>query len=335
MEIYYDNLQEGLWFKKLSHDFDKAKLIAINDIVPGSPVSKVLIYDRPDIILSDDSKPILVIERTVEVPTGHNVGQRFARLAAAAEAKIPLVYFGPYMARKHGGATSGPRYMNLRLFYALDVLADINKTPVTTINWPVDKNCELVLGSAKDELIKEYVDLFLAEYKKSGLKGLSSAIFKSSFHAKQTEERENFIKKYVRAPKEYDLPPPSVKILDIKDFLKLAKLPSDLLKDFDEVVLYNIGMTYVRSDPYTGTGMLYQYLYVLGEKIKKRALVLKFPYISKDLWEAASKSGKRKDIRLFTHIADLALFKDSFWIREPLVSRSPEPIIAQKLPLKK
>src|SRR3989344_360569 len=143
MEIYYDNLQEGRWFKQLNHDFDNAKLIAINDIVSGTAVSKVLAYDRPDIILADKEKPILVIERTIEVPTGHNVGQRFARLAAAAEAKIPLVYFGPYMARKHGGETEGPRYMNLRLFYALDVLADINSTAVTAINWPVDDNYEL------------------------------------------------------------------------------------------------------------------------------------------------------------------------------------------------
>src|SRR4030042_3089332 len=296
MEIYYDNLQEGQRFRQLNPEFSSAELIAINDIVPGTPVAKALEYDRPDIILADAGQPILVIERTVEVPTGHNVGQRFARLAAAAEAKIPLVYFGPYMARKHGGVTAGPRYMNLRLFYALDVLADINKTPVTTINWPVDKNCELIRGAAKDDLMREYIQLFLAEYKKSGLKDMASAILKSAFHSKQIEERENFIKKHVRAPREYDLPPPSVKILDSKTFLKSRNVPPHLLWGFDEVVLYDVGMTYVRSDPYTGTGMLYQYLYVLGEKAKKRALILHFPNISKNLWEAASKSGRRKDV---------------------------------------
>ena len=91
MEIYYDNLQEGTWFKGLNPSFKSAKLIAINDIVVGTPVAKALEYDRPDIILADNGIPILVVERTIEVPTGHNVGQRFARLAAAAEAKIPLV----------------------------------------------------------------------------------------------------------------------------------------------------------------------------------------------------------------------------------------------------
>ena len=53
---------------------------------------------------------------------------------------MPVVYFGPYVARKHGGVTEGPRYMNLRLFYALDVLARINSTAVTTIDLAIDED---------------------------------------------------------------------------------------------------------------------------------------------------------------------------------------------------
>lgn len=326
MEIYYDSLQEGTWFQGLHSDFKNAKLIPINDIVTGTPVAKALEYDRPDIILADKDEPILVIERTIEVPTGHNVGQRFARLAAAAEAKIPLVYFGPYMARKHGGATAGPRYMNLRLFYALDILADINKSAVSTVNWPVDDKCELVRTKAKDDRMVRYIDLFLSSYKKSGIKGVHKAIFESSFNAEQIEERENFITKYVRKPKEYDLPPPSVQIENVESFSKRTKISLDLLKNFQEVVFYNVGMKYVRSDPYTGTGMLYQYLYVLGEKSTKRALVLYFPHITKEMWEKASASGRRKDVRLFKHIADLIIFKNGVWERTPLIPRSPEPV---------
>lgn len=327
MEIYYDSLQEGTWFKGLNADFREASLIPINDIVIGSAVAKALEYDRPDIILADQGIPILVIERTIEVPTGHNVGQRFARLAAAAEAKIPLVYFGPYMARKHGGATAGPRYMNLRLFYTLDILANINGSAVTTINWPVDSKCELLRTPVKDDTIKEYIDLFLLNYKKLGLKGINHAILQSPFNAKRIEEREIFIQKYVKSPKEYDLPPPSVRIMDVDAFLKIANnIPKEYLKDFQEVVFYGVGMRYVRSDPYTGTGMLYQYLYVLGEKSIKRALVLHFPHITKEMWNKASASGRRKDVRLFNHIADLIIFKDGYWKRELLVPRSPELI---------
>jgi hypothetical protein len=327
MEIYYDSLQEGTWFQGLNSSFKDATLIPINDIVSGTPAARALEYDRPDIILADRGIPILVIERTIEVPTGHNVGQRFARLAAAAEAKIPLVYFGPYMARKHGGATSGPRYMNLRLFYTLDILADINKSAVTTINWPVDDKCELLRTDAKDKTIKEYINLFLSNYKKLGLKGVNQAILKSSFTTERIEEREKFIENYVRAPKEYDSPPPSVQILSKGVFLKMGtSVSAKDLKNFQEVVLYNVGMSYVRSDPYTGTGMLYQYLYVLGEKSIKRALVLHFPHITKEMWTKASGSGRRKDVRLFKHIAELIIFKDGYWKREVMIPRSSEPL---------
>ena len=109
-EIYYDDLQEGMWFKSLNPSFGEAVLHPITGASSVNPaLAPVLQYDRPDIVLTDSGKPILVIERTVEVPSGHNVGQRFARLAAAAQAKIPLVYFGPYAAYKHGGETQGPR----------------------------------------------------------------------------------------------------------------------------------------------------------------------------------------------------------------------------------
>lgn len=314
MKIYYDSLQEGQWFKGLHPFFEDAELLPINgNNGENSPLSKALEYDRPDIILTDKDEPILVIERTIEVPTGHNVGQRFARLAAAAEARIPLVYFGPYMARKHGGATEGPRYMNLRLFYTLDILAQLNKTAVTTINWPVDDYCELLRTPEKDARMKEYIKLFLAEYKKRGLKGINEALLGSSFQTEQAEEREKFINEYVRSPGGYDTPPPSVSIVDVKDFIKQREVDPSILHGIEEVVFYNVGMRYVRSDPYTGTGMLYRYLYVLGEKMKKRALVLHFPHITQTLWEEASKSGKRKDVRLFKHIADFIVLKDGIW----------------------
>ena len=120
--VFCDSLQEGMWFKNLHPDFANASLM----VIPGSQreqkkygIDRVLQYDRPDIVLKDNNRVIFVLERTVEVPSGHNVGQRFGRLVASAKERIPVVYFGPYMAYKHGGDTAGPRYMNLRLFYSL------------------------------------------------------------------------------------------------------------------------------------------------------------------------------------------------------------------------
>ena len=103
-EIFCDSLQEGLWFKKLNNSFSEARLVVIPNSQKGQQkygIDKVLQYDRPDIVLKDNDDVIFVLERTVEVPSGHNVGQRFGRLVAAAKERIPVVYFGPYMARQN------------------------------------------------------------------------------------------------------------------------------------------------------------------------------------------------------------------------------------------
>ena len=95
LKIYYDSIQEGHWFKKLHPKLDSAELHPFPSKGKGDVrLAKVLAYDRPDIVLTDHDEPILVVERTVEVPSGHNVGQRFARLAAAAQMRVPCVYFG-------------------------------------------------------------------------------------------------------------------------------------------------------------------------------------------------------------------------------------------------
>ena len=60
--------------------------IDINPLIQNI-IQKLLKYDRPDIILVKEGVPKLVIEKTREVPTGHNVGQRFARLVNAVESK--------------------------------------------------------------------------------------------------------------------------------------------------------------------------------------------------------------------------------------------------------
>ncbi|MFL6318179.1 MAG: hypothetical protein ACJ73C_15780, partial [Nitrososphaeraceae archaeon] len=55
-----------------------------------------------DIILVEDEVPKLILEKTREVPTGHNVGQRFGRLVNAAEEGVMVIFFLPFIARKHG-----------------------------------------------------------------------------------------------------------------------------------------------------------------------------------------------------------------------------------------
>jgi len=129
MEILYDSIQEGEWFKGLHPKLNNATMAPFPRNPNNEKIAKVLSYDRPDIVLIDNNSPILVLERTREVPSGHNVGQRFARLVAAAQMQVPSVYFGPYKAYKHGNDTAGPRYMNLRLFYAIKKCQKLRMLP--------------------------------------------------------------------------------------------------------------------------------------------------------------------------------------------------------------
>lgn len=323
--ILYDAPQEAAWFRSLNSRLADANEVSITEARGWPSMQKVLLYDRPDIVLLDGKTPILVVEETVEVPSGHNVGQRFARIAAAAEAGVPSLYFGPYEARKHGGNTAGPRYMNVRLFHALDAMEQITGTAVTTINWPVDGNHEVRRDQTKDKDVREYIETFLALYAgQPDLRQLNSALLKSDIHGRMVAERATFARNSINNPGQYDSPPPSVKILTPTAFRRSHGRIDGEFQRVSELVVYEVGMNHIRSDPYTGMSMLYRYLYVLGRP--SRALVLWFPNITEEMWRTAAASDNRKDVRLFQITADAILFSDRLVLRESLITPRPEPV---------
>lgn len=315
--ILYDEPQEAGWFRGLHPSFADANEEPITLAQRRSSVQSVLAYDRPDIVLLDGSVPVLVVEETVEVPSGHNVGQRFARIAAAAEAGVPCVYFGPYVAKKHGGATSGPRYMNVRLFHALDAMERKTRSAITTINWPVDSRYEVRRDRGKDHDVREYIATFVNLYTSlHSLQEVNSALLRSSIHARMIDERRSFVLDAIRRPEQYDVPPNSVEILPTDAFEQRYSGVTGSATKAAEVVLYKVGMNSIRSDPYTGMAMLYRYLYVAEHP--SRALVLWFPNVTEAMWRSAAGGTSRKDIRLFRIAADAILFADRFVPRQQL-----------------
>lgn len=313
--IYCDDLQEGIWFQELDPHFENAEL----EVIPSKKaeimscgLDEVLKYDRPDIILKDENNVIFVLERTVEVPSGHNVDQRYGRLLAAAEANIPIVYFGPYMAYKHGGNTAGPRYMNLRLFYSLKKASELYNTAVTTINWPVDRDCEVLKTPAKDNRIKQYLNLFFSYYDRFGQNGLSQYIKNSAFQAEQYREQEAFARKEIRNPGQYNYPPESLEIISVSSFCNRYGLNLQLPRSIQSVVLYHIGMTYIRSDPYVGMAALYKTLY--GDE--SNIVVLEFANIDSSSWFEQQRTSKT--YRMYKTFCDAILFRDEFIWQEKL-----------------
>jgi hypothetical protein len=195
-------------------------------------------------------------------------------------------------------------------------MAEIEQTAVTTVNWPLDKNYELVQTSFKDQRVRAYLELFFRVYGNVELPSVCNQIRNSEFEREQDVERRNFISTDVARPEDYDGPPDSVKIAVWREISQLAaRRPQNL--SCAETVLYQVGMKYVRSDPYTGMAMLYSYLYCNGLKERTRNLVLHFPNIKKQTWEALAGSD-RKDIRLYRLTADGILFKDGYLRHEEL-----------------
>ena len=309
--ILFDEPQEAQWFRSLHHAFSDIEEEPINHRKTHSNrIRAVLAYDRPDIVLLDHNEPILSVEQTVEVPSGHNVGQRFARIAASAELCVPFLYFCPYVAKKHGGETAGPRYMNARLFKALEVVERVTGSAITTINWLVDENFEVRRDSEKDSDVRDYMNSFLELYDRTrSSPQLVDSLLKSDIHTRMVAHREAFVRDSIRRPEQYDSPPNSVKILNRLQFRKKYNLCEavDEPLEFDEVVVYEVGARYLRSDPYTGMAMLYRYLYVV--EFPSRIFVLWFPHISGNDWDKAAKNPQRKDIRLFRLVADAAIFQ--------------------------
>lgn len=58
-------------------------------------IKKILYLDAPDLIVEMNHEPIFSIEVSTEAGTGHNVFQRFARLAASVENNVPAFYIYP------------------------------------------------------------------------------------------------------------------------------------------------------------------------------------------------------------------------------------------------
>ena len=311
LTVYYDDEQEWDWFAGLDPRLDTAPGHPLVSAARDAALAPCIQYDRPDILLTYLGMPVLVLERTVEVPSGHNVGQRFARLAAAAEQSVPVVYFGPFKARKHGGSTAGPRFMNLRLFYALAMVEKLTPSAVTTIDWPVDDDCELIRSPEKDERVRQYVSELLDRLEAGFVdsRSLSSEMQATTVYKSLHAERLAFETTGVKRPEQYDGPPPSVDVVSGGRASRM--LGASELVDWDEVVVYTVGMKNIRSDPYTGMAMLYRYLYVLP--YPGRALILDFPEISIADWtRVAGVSSARKDVRLYRHVADGVHFSDGY-----------------------
>ncbi len=283
--IYCDNRGEGLWFKGLSNRVKEATLHFIGGRgLNPPPIDDLIRYDRPDIILLADDKPVMVVEKTREVPTGHNVGQRIARLVRAVESGVLTIKFFPFDARKHGSYTAVCN-LNIRLLEAFAAMTRIHGVPILAVNWPVDKHGELVDGGTENDRVKAVV----CDYLETDHNSRCGEIL-----AQQRIMADEYKARLARRGA-YARPPGSVVTVPSKSLD--AHIDGTSKKEIRTrfmarpiTLLYQIGMTLEnckRQDPYTGMQFIYDYLLCrdgANPGDKHTNLVLHFPHLTRKEW---------------------------------------------------
>ena len=102
-------------------------------------IRKILYLDAPDIIVEKDNRPIFSVEVSTEAGTGHNVFQRFARVAASVENEVPAFYIYPEGAIiSREGANPAWDMINPAIFKALESAMQIYNMPALLYYFPSD-----------------------------------------------------------------------------------------------------------------------------------------------------------------------------------------------------
>lgn len=108
-------------------------------------IRKILYLDCADIIIEKDNNPILCIEETKEAGTGHNVTQRFSRIMAALENRVPAIYIQPegtiitrVSRRGDGAANSKWDTINPFLFAVMERATNLYQMPALFYYYPTD-----------------------------------------------------------------------------------------------------------------------------------------------------------------------------------------------------
>lgn len=154
--------------------------------------------------------------------------------------------------------------------------------------------------------------LIYSYYDRFGQNGLSQYIKNSAFQAEQYREQEAFARKEIRNPGQYNYPPESLEIISVSSFCNRYGLNLQLPRSIQSVVLYHIGMTYIRSDPYVGMAALYKTLY--GDE--SNIVVLEFANIDSSSWFEQQRTSKT--YRMYKTFCDAILFRDEFIWQEKL-----------------
>lgn len=160
IEIWYDKPNEtdvDCSWTSLSKELNGCTQTAM-DYSPYPRVLALMEYARPDVILTADGEPFLILELTQMNPSGHNLPQRFSCLVRAAELGVPSIYYYLEKARR-SESDPNPRYANIRIPLGQLRLVEIFNTPSVSIIWPTNESTlQAEVGAHAHQHLADYVD---------------------------------------------------------------------------------------------------------------------------------------------------------------------------------
>jgi hypothetical protein len=188
----------------------------------------------------------------------------------------------------------------------------IHEVPILAINWPSDSSYELMRDNSESALVSQLINELIANK------------FDYSKCAKINEIRNLMAERIQNCVKRTAEPPPNVKTENTEKYFAMLekKFPADYMlvqsatKSRPISVIYYIGMTEQncrRTDPYTGTQFVYDYLSCRHGKNtsdKHSNLILSLPNISKAVWTKANQNKSSSKSALWYATADLIVLKD-------------------------
>lgn len=128
----------------------------INTYSQFSLLREIVLNDRFDFVVCVDDKPIVCVEITEHGYTGDNPLQRFARIARAAELRIPAFYVAPFKRTRLdemlvSDKQTSMRHISFRMFQGMLKLQDMYHVPNFAIDWPTNSRGQPVSITSADE----------------------------------------------------------------------------------------------------------------------------------------------------------------------------------------
>jgi hypothetical protein len=249
-------------------------------------IKRILYLDCPDVILEWQDVPVLAIEISREAGTGHNAFQRFGRVVAAVENRVPTMYVYPeavWIQRKN--AQRWDR-INPLIFESLECIMRTHSTPALLFYYPTHFNRrhpqqpppvgspkghidEPALADhplARDPEIQAMFDICKRIIQAVGASGTGAIA--GFIHDPAVQARRTWMQGQLASyggPGKMHSPLTSCEVVPTVTVMKYLrrfapKHAFDLLPKREKTVIYGVDSATIRGDPYAGALSAIDYL---------------------------------------------------------------------------